>query len=458
MNDDPRDLLAGFLADVVPGRQLVAARRGPVGNGQEIWFCQLDDARDEPCEVVVRRSAASGPLDWTDRAAEFRTLRWLASVEIPTPRVFHFEPDGGRLTRAAIVMEHLAGRPANRAPDSDQGELARSLGHHLATLHAAPAGDAPFVVDVDRHDATAQALAAWETRYREAVQDPIPILSALLGWLTANRPERAGPSVVVWGDPGLHNALASGHEITALLDWELAHAGDPLEDLGAAVWAVRSTTDPAILVESYEDRAEAGVDRAALEWFVVYAGVTRAIMLANGLRNLLDGRLSRPSLLGLTVSLFPQILLDAAADAGWPAPTVEFDPDMALPPRGPQPGREAIDRIIATYLADEVLVATDDPLIRRNLKTAVALLQSNALGHTIDGEIEQRRLDLLREVMETIEAHGVEVGDRDITDLAVAIETGDASEPLRSAVRRYLVNDRSLADVAAEPVRRLYGG
>jgi len=47
-----------------------------------------------------------------------------------------------------------------------------------------------------------------------------------------------GP-VLVHGDYGPQRLRVDGHEVTAVLDWDLAHAGEPLEDLAWAEWSVR---------------------------------------------------------------------------------------------------------------------------------------------------------------------------------------------------------------------------
>ena len=71
--------------------------------------------------------------------------------------------------------------------------------------------------------------------------DPLPFLDMLgearpaleLGarWLDAHRPA-PGPRVTVHGDFRLGNLLVGPDGLRGVLDWELAHAGDPAEDIG----------------------------------------------------------------------------------------------------------------------------------------------------------------------------------------------------------------------------------
>ena len=83
--------------------------------------------------------------------------------------------------------------------------------------------------------------------------------------------------------------------MTGLLDWELAHVGHPLEDLGAALWACLGRFDGDALVAGYE--AEAGpVDRETLDYFVALGSITRSVMMVNGVAAWVGGTATAPSI------------------------------------------------------------------------------------------------------------------------------------------------------------------
>ena len=115
IHDHPR----GRIEPTPETDRLIEHHRGPVGNGQETWFCTLASSNGDR-EVVVRRTAGIGPLQWTDRAGEYAALEWLADKGLPTPKVWHFEPHEGRLDRAAIVMERMTGHPMGRMEDAER--------------------------------------------------------------------------------------------------------------------------------------------------------------------------------------------------------------------------------------------------------------------------------------------------------------------------------------------------
>jgi aminoglycoside phosphotransferase (APT) family kinase protein len=68
--------------------------------------------------------------------------------------------------------------------------------------------------------------------YRRNSESPNPRLEATFGWLFANIPDCGGRSArLVHGDIGFHNLLMHEGQVTAVLDWEFNHFGDPAEDV-----------------------------------------------------------------------------------------------------------------------------------------------------------------------------------------------------------------------------------
>ena len=58
-----------------------------------------------------------------------------------------------------------------------------------------------------------------------------PAVELGLRWLRANAPEPAEPRLV-HGDFRLGNFIVDEDGLAAVIDWELAHLGDPAEDIG----------------------------------------------------------------------------------------------------------------------------------------------------------------------------------------------------------------------------------
>lgn len=377
-----------------PGLRCTGLRRAEAGNAQEIWF--VDAAGPEGVEVplVLRLSAGAGSLAHTDREREARVLRALAGTSLPVPKVHWDEGADGALGRPYLMMERLPGRPAA----ADDEAAARELGELLARLHALGAGLVPgdaagadlVPEDEGRVDlvpgdegrdaaaATQAELATWRRRHEEASDVSVPRLAELLDWLAANPPARDGvPATLLWGDPGPHNLLVADGRVTAMLDWELWHHGDPLEDVGTALWALRGAARDALLA-GYESVA-GPVDREALDWFEALACATRSVMLLAGVEAFLAGR-PRPSAAGLGHHLLLASLVRADALTGrGPEPAgADLIPRERPPHRLRPDAPETVDGV-ADFLAAEILPAIADRRLRRELKVAAALLRDAAL-------------------------------------------------------------------------------
>jgi aminoglycoside phosphotransferase (APT) family kinase protein len=113
-------------------------------------------------------------------------------------------------------------------------------------------------------------LADW--RAGLLARNPDPILLLAVTWLAENIPGDSGPSVIVHGDAGPGNFLHADNKVTALLDWELTHFGDPMEDL-AQCW-VRSLIQPFVpmadLFAAYEAAGGVAVDLDRVRYHRLY--------------------------------------------------------------------------------------------------------------------------------------------------------------------------------------------
>jgi aminoglycoside phosphotransferase (APT) family kinase protein len=130
-------------------------------------------------------------------------------------------------------MERLDGEALPRrilrdaAYDAIRPRLAAECGEILARVHAMDAGALRAAGVADEEPVA--ALRATLDRFDE----PRPVFELGLRWLERHRP-RPGPGgpVVVHGDFRHGNLLIAPDGVRAVLDWELVHLGDPMEDLG----------------------------------------------------------------------------------------------------------------------------------------------------------------------------------------------------------------------------------
>ena len=318
----------------------------------------------------MRRTAPAGVLAWTDREQEHAVLRALAGRGLPVPAVLAI----GRDERPFLVMERLPGGPPGRLSPEERRALGRELGTLLARLHTFDPRELGLPAGGSSSAATRAQVRHYQELYRSARPGPVPLLGALLAWAEQNVPDDETTPAVLWGDPGAHNLLVADGRITALLDWELTHVGDPLDDLGAAVWSCLGSFEPDDVVAGYEEVA-GPVDRQRLSYFVALACATRSVMVVNGTAAWIDGLVSSPANAALGLELLALDLARGARAAGWgdlPLPDGQ-PPDYPLRPDAAESARG-----VARWLLADVVPSVDDRRLRQMAKRAAALLEVTA--------------------------------------------------------------------------------
>jgi aminoglycoside phosphotransferase (APT) family kinase protein len=185
--------------------------------------------------------------------------------------------DGSYLGTPGLVMARVDGETVARRIQRDtqfttaRRRLVGQCGEFLARLHAID----PASID---GLAWADPLERYRQRWRD-LDGVNPTFELAFRWLDANRPE-PGPTTVVHGDFRLGNLIVDAHGLAAVLDWELAHAGDPVEDLAwlcLKAWRFRQPLPVAgigrveQLLEAYTSAGGAEVDADTFHWWLVFS-------------------------------------------------------------------------------------------------------------------------------------------------------------------------------------------
>lgn len=172
------------------------------------------------------------------------------------------------------LLSEFVGGDDRFAHARDKEKLARDFVGQLAALHRLDASNPAFAELGDCTELPSQRikqnLAQWSADNQTKVGDPV--FEVALHWLARNIPPDAGPAVVLHGDAGPGNFLFHDDQVTAIVDWELTHLGDPAEDL-AQIW-VRSLIQPFVpmrdVFAAYWGAAGADVDVARVKYHRLY--------------------------------------------------------------------------------------------------------------------------------------------------------------------------------------------
>ena len=259
---------------------------------------------------VLRRDPVASVLE-SDRTHEYRVLEAAAGLGIPVPRVRWLELAPDHLDRPFFVMDRAPGIPTPPTfpaayPEEMRRRTAEDFVSILARIHVADwrALGFDFLDDPGPGEEPARrAIRTWHDLYRKDRIEAHPILARAFAWLDAHRPV-ADRISVVHGDYRSGNYLhdESGR-ITAMLDWEMAHLGDPHEDLGWATmpyWSCEGRAGgletTAEMVSRYERSTGTRVDPDRLHFYQVLGTVKMTVISLTGVRNFCEGRSADPTL------------------------------------------------------------------------------------------------------------------------------------------------------------------
>ncbi len=193
------------------------------------WFLEVE-CDGEVVRVYYRGDREMGQGTY-DIRHEYEVMRVLEDHGIPVPRLYGFceDPRG-------IVMACAPGR-ANLATAQDEAERCAVMDEYVAILARMHSIDlAAFdAIGLQRPEGARQIglddLPVWEKGYRQGKQRPEPLIEFALLWLKRNVPMHRSRTTFVTGDAA--QFLFDDGKVTAVLDFELSHLGDPLGDLAA---------------------------------------------------------------------------------------------------------------------------------------------------------------------------------------------------------------------------------
>jgi len=172
-------------------------------------------------------------------AAESACLRLAKAAGVRVPAVLLASDDGTYLGGSFTVCTRIDGltipRHILRAVAADPGlgpRLTYQCGESLARLHAIEVGDVPESVRrLDEPTPSAAYVAERAEAHLELLQ-PSPAMALGLRWLQRETPSQPAMPSLVHGDFRNGNIIVDPNDgLAAILDWEIAHVGDPMEDL-----------------------------------------------------------------------------------------------------------------------------------------------------------------------------------------------------------------------------------
>ncbi len=242
---------------VAPGARVIRVSTFPGGLSSEMTLVDVEVADGSRRRFVVRRARrerGSIPM-----VVEYRLLHTAWARGLPVPEPLLFDGSGAVSEQPYMVLEYVDGEP--RCTSDDGTEKARRIADVLASIHALDAAD-PALVDLPgRTERVSHVLAECTEPFDDTLRERRIVEVLRANW-PPPPPER---TALLHCDIWLGNLLWAGSDIVAVIDWENAHLGDPLADVGITrlecAWSFGRDA-----VDAFTDRyvARTGVDARTL--------------------------------------------------------------------------------------------------------------------------------------------------------------------------------------------------
>ena len=353
---------------------------------------------------------------------ECALLKAARAAGVPVPAVVALGMDDD-IGADWLVVERLEGEtiPRKILRDAPWADARRALtaqsGRALAAIHTIDPG---VIEGLPTSDPLGDPLP-----FLDALGEARPALELGVRWLERHRPT-AGPRVTVHGDFRLGNFLVGPEGLRGVLDWELAHAGDPAEDVGwlcAPAWRFGGSEEVGgfgslgELLASYAAAGGEAMDRDRVHWWQVHATVKWAVICSLQ---------ASAHLSGSTRSVELAAIGRRVCESEWDLFTL-----LDVAPGDPTPERVAKGNPVAPFgrpTAAELVEA-----VREYLETSV--MERSEGGAHFEARVARNALAVVeRELLlgtDIVAAHAYRLRDLGIVDdraLAVAIRAGDFDE------------------------------
>lgn len=261
--------LGGSAVKITQSKQLAGGR-----SKQTILVWQ-EGAKDLPAQIVVRQDWASA-VTGTSVVSEYQLLLqvWKAGLRVPQPLLL--EKSAEALGAPFLVVSRIDGAGKGDIFNPPPSEaLALQLAEQLAKLHALPVADFERLgVPTEAYDQEQlrAGLAGFQALHAK-LGVPLRSIDVAIDWMYAHLPRVDGPKALAHNDLGCHNFLIDGEELTAILDWELAHIGNPAADLGYIRAWVQKMTSWDRFMDHYRAAGGPAVSQVTLDFYTLWCGV-----------------------------------------------------------------------------------------------------------------------------------------------------------------------------------------
>jgi aminoglycoside phosphotransferase (APT) family kinase protein len=287
MTDDlAADLATIMSATLGQAARITNLKRLTGGTSHDSWAFDAETS-GVVHPLIVRRDFSAERLD-LELKSEVALLQHLYKAGLPVPKPVTSGKD-------YIISERLTGgdiRKRMARGVDEPAALGAALVAMQAQLHKFDWQETLSGVPAPRDE-----VDHWANAALQCASGPDPLLAATIAWLKRNTPADT-PLCLVHGDFKANNLVIDDETRFAIIDWELAHIGDPLEDIAwTMLWRtphdlVGGMLSPGAYLAAYQRAAGTRIDHHRLAYWQMFALIKLMAIFSKSMR--LHGKTAHP--------------------------------------------------------------------------------------------------------------------------------------------------------------------
>jgi aminoglycoside phosphotransferase (APT) family kinase protein len=297
---EPWDQLADFLGrEAFPdahGLRITDTARPTGGASWETFLVGVEyqvGSTSHTHRVAIKRAPATGPLAPYLVSKDVAIFRTLAKSDVPVPELLAWTEDASVFVRPFSVTAFIEGDSHDITKverwsvwQQDREALGREMIDVLAALQRVSWQNTPLEDALAPRGSANERVSMVVDRYLDPLLDEarahgvgVPLWRDMGEWLKRNAPlDSESDLVVVHGDYRFGNFLWQGTSIAAVLDWERATLGPPMQELGFLCMPLSRRKEPDIMAKTmpfealakhYESASGRGIDIASIQFYSV---------------------------------------------------------------------------------------------------------------------------------------------------------------------------------------------
>lgn len=285
-NDITAESLAAYLVDRFADQTITvsAFKRLPGGYGKETTLFTVEGERFSG-DYVMRRDRDTPTIDNDCHRISNETpvIEAAFAKGFPAPEAMWCDTEHRLLPGGDfLIMKRAPGATGGDVFGSAgkvSDDLTRLLADSVGKLHSLPqmrelgdltSGIRKELWDMSCKEVTIHYITSFRDLYLAEMDEPTPAVLGLYGYLLNDVPDAPGEPKLLHGDIGFHNFIVDEGNLSAVVDWEFAHIGDPADDIGYIANTVGGSLDWDRFMALYKQAGGQDIDSEQLRFFRIW--------------------------------------------------------------------------------------------------------------------------------------------------------------------------------------------